>query len=425
MTRWSGLAPAVDAHLARWARVADECERLERKMAGRATISYQTENYPIVAAWTVFAQSWGVPQADGTIRQEVTTPDGATINGREQFNPTDLTGTIAAQLIAMERQLLYRAETVYVSAPIVEQVSIAALEMEPEPLFETDLIQPYGLMVLERPIYVPDLHPETGEITDFLYVAIRAVGWMPSRVGRIGGGKESEENGVMLFLYSTADDWKESYRRDLIQAVRDRKLDLGDLTFGKGPTAETLADLERAEPPRWMARLPRDFLFPSDVCPWRFDTPWEVFPRVGLAREAWEQGYIDSTVAYSRRWFLAIMRFCWQRILVRHRERLSPKAAKRIDPIQRKRPMRDYSVLRLRRAEGQPSHETGTGVPLGYRQLVRRHPRRVWYPSLGPARNPDGSFNEASHRLVWIEQFWRGPEDGQIGPLHKATTVVR
>jgi hypothetical protein len=88
--------------------------------------------------------------------------------------------------------------------------------------------------------------------------------------------------------------------------------------------------------------------------------------------------------------------------------------------------MLDYTVLRLRRQydpAGMP--ETGTGLPLDRRQLVRAHWTRQWYGSLGPARLPDGSMNPESHRLVWIEAYWRGPEDGPPGPIHPATSFTR
>ena len=71
------------------------------------------------------------------------------------------------------------------------------------------------------------------------------------------------------------------------------------------------------------------------------------------------------------------------------------------------------------------TEETGTGHKLAYRVQSRGHWRRVHVPTLGPARNEDGSFNDDSHRLKWIMPFWRGPLDGPIGPMHKATVVVR
>ena len=444
MARWSGLAPAVDAHLARWAAMEKEFEgflkiRQEVLRDGVYQSQVPAVNYPNLVGWAEFAKTWGVPDGDGVIQTPVVV-DGATINGREQFTSNEFAQGMAVQLMEKEVHMLRRAETHYVSAPVIRRITVAADEMEPEPLFPTDLITPYGFAVLEEPIVVNDLHPDTGEVSDFLRVAVRAIGWCPEQVGQvldpdlvhIPGAMVRKDDGrfgnagpgVMLFIYSTRDDWNASYRDDIVRAVMKGRVDWDTIGVPPGTAAEEIR--ARLMPPRSTQSLPHDALWPMDVCPWRFNTPWKVSP--GLAGLV--TGEMDSTVALERKWFLTLMRFCWQRLVVAHREKLTKKASKRIE-LARRRPVGEYSVLRLRRIEDHREKDHGTGPPLMVRQAVRAHWKRVYCPKLGPARNPDGTFNEDSHRLLWMEKggpgiaYWRGPEDGPIGPLHKATTVVR
>lgn len=418
MSRWSGLAPAVDAHLARWAAIDREWTGIHRAARPDGSIGVPLGRYPNTFAWAEFAKSWGVPDGDGVIQTHVIV-DGETINGREQFDANTLSQGMATQLMGKERDMLRRAETHYVSREVIRRITAAALDMEPEPLFDDDLITPYGLAVLEEPIFVPDLHPETGEVTDFLRVAVRAIGWAPESVGRIAAVDDGGDAGpgVLLFIYTTRDDWTVSFQSDIVRAYERGRVTAADLNAPEGITADELR--ERLGPPRSMHGLARDFLWPLDVCPWRLGTPWRA-GRVNMLAD----GVMDQTVALERQWFLTLMRFCWQRIVVTERQRLSNKASRRIE-LARGRPATDYSVLRLRRVDERHPQETGTGLPLGYRVLTRGHKRRVWVRSLGPARNPDGSFNEASHRLVWIDEYWRGPEGAPVGPLHKSTVIVR
>lgn len=430
MTKWSGLGPAVNSHLARWARVDRELQTLNRlrQQPDASRLIVSGSQHPIMASWAIFARTWGCPQPDGTISHSVVPMDGATINGREQFDHDETTSMVGVKLMDFEHQMLRKAETIYVSAPVMEQVTYSASQMEPEKLFHTDMIAPYGLAIFETPMYVHDLHPETGAITDFLRVGIRAIGWLPADVASYSDTQgdydiTTAKPGIMLYSYTTTDDWMSSYRADLVHALRTGKIDLTDIDtrlVGDLALEEAIEAVSTAGPPRGALGVPRDLLWPSDVMPWRYNTPWEVNPDPYV-----RAGKIDSVVAYSRRWFLTLMRFAWQRIVVAHREPLTKKAQKRIEGYGRNRPRNDYSVLRLRRVEGTKDYEEGTGQPLAYRRFTRGHWRRVYYPSLGNARNPDGSFNDDSHRLKWIYEYFSGPEDGEIGPLHKGTVIVR
>lgn len=407
---WSGLAPAVDAHLHRWS----QADRL-KPLAARAIAAVEDSTYrdaekvvdgvlahPLGSQWLNFGMSYGVPDEQGnptvatyaidTERREVVgMVDGATMVGREQWQGGDLQIVQGLALMLREVAMLHRAESVYVSADVVREVTEAAELMDPEPLRETDMFHPHGFAVLERPLLVPDLDPESGLGSD-LHVYIRAVGWSVHD-GIVHPADGKVRRGVTLFLYSTGQDTRDGYIREYLESGRDpSQVDMK----GVGP---------------------HEFL-PVDVVPWSFDVEW-------TTRDT--PGYIARTLpgppAYERRWFLALMRLMWQQTIRRHRPEVKRAESRRWARF--KRPNLDYCVLRLRRIDNPWQAPTGTGVPLGHQVLVRGHWRNQYHPSLGPARLPDGSQDPMTHRLTWIEPHWRGPEDAPLGALHHATAVVR
>lgn len=450
MARWSGLAPAVDAHLERWSKVHREQRAIRKDQVGIVRILMT--NNPVLANWAVFARSWGLPQADGSVAVPVLKSDvaaalsdgeiipgdrkigheqidglldGATINGREQFHWTDASTGNAAPLMEREDRILSEAETVYMAEEIVDRISYAAAELEPEPLFPTDLLTPCGIVILEKPLLVPDYHPGTGDLTDYLHVGIRAIAWGPDTVhsAQSGGWPPGEGEalkpypGITMISYTTSEDWKDSYGRDVVAALNKGLIDRQTAGIPEWEDVR-LDDLRPFLNFNMSTGLGPHVLSPCDVMPWAFGKPW-----VGRDRPVYTPGTVDSAVAYVRRWFLTFMRFTWQRLITHEHPEPSKKLAKRLELS--RRPRKEYSVLRLRRYEGEKSPETGTGIPLTYRIKTRGHWRRVYVPTLGSARNPDGSFNDDSHRLTWIEPYWRGPEGAEIGPLHKGTVVVR
>lgn len=442
MGKYSGLGPAVEAHLKRWKRIDREWRYILAETAKREpdetgnrgkVLPLNSHTHPEVAYWLHFGASWGIPQPDGNVAKVVragVSPDGVeqfqsylvtdetSIHGKEQF-PDEITlsqALAATNLMEYEWKQLSAAETIYVAGEITDRVSYAAEEMEAEPLYLTDLIAPSGFMVLEKPVNLIDLHPDTGEVSDQLYVAIRAIGWTTidqiwKATSRTDLGADSPYEGqphpgIMIYMYTTPDDWRDSYRR----------------VWRKMRAAGEVEDYASGNP--WGLTEPtmegraRDALVPLDVMPWSLGTNWFTGPDIN------EPGAIDGPVFAARRWFLTLMRFAWQRIIVADREPITRKAFDRISRY-RPKPATEYSVLRLRRVEGRRSDETGTGFKLLYRSKTRGHWRRVHVPTLGPARLEDGTFNSESHRLKWIDPYWRGPEDGPLGPQHKATVIVR
>jgi hypothetical protein len=84
-------------------------------------------------------------------------------------------------------------------------------------------------------------------------------------------------------------------------------------------------------------------------------------------------------------------------------------------------------VLHLRRTEQAARREGESDADYARRHqwIVRGHWRRQWYKSLGPARHADGTFNEASHRLIWIDPFLAGNPFGPLVVGHNVTAAVR
>lgn len=438
-SQWSGLAPAVNAHLDRWKRSDKEWVNLERadarqKRRGSKDSQFElsTERYPIAYMWSVFARSWGLPTPDGGVVTPETgdSVEGMTISGKEQFVATPASARNGMALMEREHRMLNKAETVYVSSEVVDRVTYAAQSIDPEPLHATDLFSPSGLIVMEKPIRLPDYHPATGEMTDYIHVGIRAIGWTPEavRIAQPDGydpvtgavNVMEQRPGTLIYTYTTNADWKATYAADVMRAIRN-----GQMTQEQARLVLATESGEVIDPDEFAERSVysmgthsgRDHLVPSDVMAWAFGRNWS-------SRESLDYvpGTVDSAVAYMRRWFLTLMRFSWQKLVVPH----SPPPSKKLHTrmVEAKRPKATFSVLRLRRTNAD-TYETGTGQKLTYRVKTRGHWRNVYVPSLGPPKLEDGSYNPDSHRRQWIEAFWRGPLDGPLGPEHKATVIVR
>lgn len=415
--KWSGLAPAVDAHLSRWSIIRRIVDMTKVGVEGRTERDRDREARRIIqrvadtdagSRWLVFARSYGLPDEQGIPRapHELIernaegsfglTVDGTTVSGRERF--TDSGGSLASGMLLMQREavMLDAAVTHYVSAEVIDEVNEFAEASFPEPLFETDLLTHAGFAVLEKPLQVVDLHIDTGVPDPRVHVQVRAIGW--HRHENIASPADGTVGpGVTLFLYTTPDDYLNGYVKEAAAA------------YGNEPEHAREDDVDGP-------------FLPIEVIPWRFGVEWT--PRPDDITH-YIPGTVPSPVAFQRRWFFAFTRLMWQEIVVRHTDREPRQTQRRWDRIAERKPVLDYSTLRLRRVVDPDYVPSGMGIPLEHRVLVRAHPRRQWIPSLGPARLPDGTMDPATHRLIWIEQHWRGPEDGPLGPFHKATSVVR
>lgn len=406
MTKWSGLAPAVDAHLAKFRDSHDNRAFYELLLSSLLTEQaiHRAWRNAHTRRWLIFAASYGLPTESGRPMQLAQLPteqfakvrdlilEESTIAGIEQFDGNEQTIYQGALLARREHAMLNTAVSYYVSGAVVDEVTEASEQAEPEPIWPTDIFVPAGFAVLEKPLVVPDIDPETGAPTDDLHVWIRALGWHThGGIGSVSDGTIG--HGITVFFYTTKEDYAAGYYADLKASGR------------KDPYEPDVVD---------------EGLLPIEVIPWRFGMPWE-----GRREISYRPGTVPIGVAYERRWMLAFFRLQWQQIIVHHREEQKRTDARRWERMANRKELLDYTVLRLRREYDPVKVETGTGVPLDRRVRVRAHWTRQWFPSMGPARMPDGSMNPESHRLLWIEAYFKGPEDAPMGPIHPATSFSR
>lgn len=310
---------------------------------------------------------------------------------------------MTTRIVRNERELLNKGATWYVSQHIAATVSHFAEAAEPEPLFETDIPAEAGLIVLENPLLLDDLHPDTGEVVPGLKMPITAIGWQLAPVSvPTEDGSVNNRPGITYYLYTRTDQWMEHY----IPAVRSL---LG----------ETEAEINATIAAR------SEWCFMSDYSGWAFGMSWQVSPSVQDSRP----GYVPDAVSFVRRWLLALFRFTWQQILVGHTHHPSRAERRRFDRVKAHVPQDGYiKVVRLRReveAERRGERPDSDAITRNHQWIVRGHPRRQWYPKLGPARNPDGTFNHDSHRLIWIEAHTAGNPFGELVRGHEVVAVVR
>jgi hypothetical protein len=398
MTKWQGIGAAVDAHLSRLG-FANRGILLAKKIREDRDFSEKTVRRFMENdwgwRWVMFSASYGLPDETGRPKIEALIQEGQTISGREQFGAEEVAIEQGAYLGLREQRMLTRATSHYVSANVINEVNLAASLAEPEPIFDTDLFTPYGFAILEKPLEMPDLDPDTGLVHPSIVTHIRAIGWC--REEAIFSSKDDAFHpGVSIFLYTTRDDYANGFYASAKAA-------------GKDPYPPDTVDSGTSP----------DGLTPFEVIPWCFGVDWQ-----GRDIPHYEPGSVPIPVANERRWFMAFMRLCWQEIIVRQVHRPDRPTSRRWERMAKGK-LLDYSVLHLRR-EVDPTYKPEyTGGTLDYHQYVRGAWRRVHLKKMGPARLPDGRMDPNTHRLKWIEPYWRGPEDGPEGPMHKATSVTR
>jgi hypothetical protein len=253
-----------------------------------------------------------------------------------------------------------------------------------------------------------DLHPDTGEPVPGLQMPIRGIGWSRTTVFLPVDETEPfqgyhldyepdqlrEADGISYMLYVTQEDWKHYYAKSHEELL------------GRPVEAEFMEGAIQLRV--WL----------SDMSGWSFGAPWGT-PGEGTQVE------VPYYVAERRKWLLTYFRWTWQRILdsgIHYPNRTERKLGVRF-----KKPIQDgyIKVVRLRRKDRQGGDDSEFKGNLDHRFVVRGHWRRQWYRSLGPARNEDGSFNDESHRLVWVSPFVKGPESGPLVLGHNVSASVR
>lgn len=313
-------------------------------------------------------------------------------NWHDARSSTEITRDTTAGIQA-EYDDLNIAETHYVSHSVLTAVVAAAESAEPEPLYPTDLPAPAGLIVFEYPLMLPDIDAE-GRWSDDVQVAIRGILWSTRNVTRFTEDNEPYEGlGIRYVMYSSYDSF-------------DFKNAVGEM----GEGAKRLGT--------WVV----------DSSGWSFGTPW----KDGGWEDDTSHGAVHASSAMVRRFLLAYMRWTWDRILVPRTHTPKKPERKRFLRATGRPPEDGYvKVLRLRREV--EMEEAGfdreaieaAGFKYGHQWQVRGHWRRQYYKTLGPARLPDGSFNQDSHRLVWIDEHLSGNPFGPLIAGHNVSAAVR
>lgn len=386
--RWSGPTRAVQIHLDTFSRTHDAV----RSMAMKPKLMESRHLPPRMLFWLDFARSYQ------TTKRLV---DGSTHANRDDHTvPLDHPANVrtAQELLAFEYDLLNQGDTHYVAASITDLITQAAELAGPEPLYQTDLPCPHGFAVFEEPVVVPDLHPETGVVDRRIEMPVRAIGWtttshigVPESVNDDGHATESAQ-GVVLVMYTDAQSYNSIY----------------------------VSSLHRIGVAASFAHPGFKGLIPIEVNPWSFGRQWQSGGD-SMDDHNLERRSVVSSVAYHRRWALTFFRLMWQRILVPTAAPWDRAARRRADRAGIGA-QRDVKVLQLRRAINDDGHEVAEGErgwSLDHRIIVRGHPRRQYYPSLGAVGDP------AAYRLIWIAPHIKGPSSAPLVVKHAVTSVVR
>lgn len=390
--RWSGPGRALQVHNRLFELVDDSLRTL-----GNLPASTPVDSRVLPASYQqrarLMTSMYGMILAEGdTVAVHQDVPGEAL--SRDNLAKTNT-------IFALEHGMLDRAETHYVSERVMNAILEAAESAEPETLFPTDLPCPSGLIVLEYPILLNDLHPATGVTVPGLMMPVRAIGWFTDVITSFTGEDSSVDDGIVYILYTSEDDYQQFY----VPSLRT--------TVG----------------PEWVVSA-HDGLpyFVSDFSGWSFNKAWGDGGDVDKD-ELWGTGTVVSNVAYIRRFLFAYFRWTFQRILVHRHHR--PNRAENKQTIRAGRRLAEpgIKIVLLRR---EYDFEAKHGRPASdaefrhdHQWIVRGHWRRQWYPSFGPARNTDGSFNNDSHRLIWIDPFVAGNPFGPLVVSHNVTASVR
>jgi len=396
---WPGPGRALQGHLEMFARV-DQARSWVAAHQGRVVPDSELE-----AAPRLFRQRLRLMT---TMGDNVGIVDGHSLTDLDHPHQAHTVRNVqrACGLINTEHELLDRGETHYLSHHILTSIAAAAEASDDEPLFPTDLPCPNGLLVFEYPFIIPDLHPTTGAVVPELRMPVRAIGWSAQQVHAVEDGEMVPHDGIFYSVYTDLEAWDALF----VTSVREHLPE----EYAMFREVYDNPDID----PMWCI----------DNSGWAFGKSWRRSP-LDQPRDAFESGEIHSTVATVRRLLLAIFRFEWQRILVP--ETYRPSRAEHRRALRAGMKLEDgyVKVLRLRRhVEAEARGEqppTGDQLAYDHQWMVRGHPRRQWFPSLGPARNPDGSWNPDSHRQIWIEPFTKGNPYAPLVVGHDVTAVVR
>ena len=166
----------------------------------------------------------------------------------------------------------------------------------------------------------------------------------------------------------------------------------------------------------------------ADFSGWGFGLPWQGGGS-DRPRDQFRDGKLHDNVAHIRRFLMCYFRFCFQRIIVPTTGKLTRPELRRAERTFSKPVPEDgyVKVMRLRRmVEAEKRGEKWDGEYRSDHQwIVDGYWMRAYCSTLGPARNPDGSWNEESHRDTWIEAHVAGNPYGPLIVGQKVVAAVR
>jgi hypothetical protein len=316
-------------------------------------------------------------------------------------NTLAVTFPYAVSQVLGEAQILSHDLT-YISGDIVDLLATASATLDNEALQLEDLIAPSGFCYLEKPLIVGDYHPETGEFRNDINIGWRGFAWD-------FGTEEDGTLGVSFLIYTDYGCFRHIYLPSLHAATGE---DTTDHYVGSSVFRD-------------------EDLLACDMMRWGLGTPWENVGGINaeeiidrLANNAdGKPKPVNPHIAFFRKFFLTMMRFCWQELLISEPATI-PRPLRRAAVRELATDM-TMNVLRLRRVKHSSGAGTGDGVRLDHRIVVRGHWRNQHYPTFGPAYSADGSYNASSHRRIWIDPHIKGPEDAPFINKHKVNALVR
>ena len=331
---------------------------------------------------------WGDPR-DGTVDHDVFIQALALWRSMSSRSDVDdkmsqLEGTYG--LLQLERMILGNPTT-WISPEIMTLLDYGASIMEPEPIRYDDLIADKGFIMFGKPLKFEDERFVTGS------VGWCGVGWKVTEVTNMDGTKSS---GLSLMIYTNGELLKQAVDRVMESHEDGEKETMIERLAGQGQS-----------------------LYIMDFHAWSFTQKW-----TDEEHEA-PEGFLVATpdVAYMRKFFLSLMRFCWQEILVRKPvgsefSRLERRAVER--EASKAKWDGQVTTLRLRR-QRRAGHEdgTGTGTGLDHQIFVRGYWRRQWYKELGEQADPE------ARRMTFVSPHIKGPDHAPLVIKHQVTAVVR
>jgi hypothetical protein len=264
---------------------------------------------------------------------------------------------------AIMQRICERAEPVYVAPQIIDTINDALPSFEPEPLLPTDLFTAEGFAYFPRPVFVQDVHGEE--------LPIRAMAWTPIRGNSTDG---MDVGGVWVVFLSHRDD---------------------DRVGLMGMTEENLRGM-RATP---HASLTVTHSF------------WMPYDNLGFVNIA------DERYRVAAHWQWCAVQVLWRLAgqVVKTVTR-APRAARR--DARRHGVDHDHVVvITLRKVKhitsgGEVVEDESDGQHYSVQFPVRGHWHTYHYKGIGP-------------RQVWVDAYWKGPEDAPVQNSRRVFEVTR